>query len=326
MGPNARRGQANEHPQNPEALAWFARSPGAPGVRTILVMATHATETTTAFDNLTIRDVMHTGVLTCAPDDDLAAVARTMVTHRIHAVVIERANGSGPMFVTDLELVRAALRAGNARAGDLARDPAPSLPADAPLRQAVATMGDLDIAHVLAVDSGSGVPCGVISSLDVAAALGGDRLSRGRPRNPASPHLHGQTLCEARVGDVMRPSVVTCAPDTEVQIVARCMVEHHVHCVAVAGVPSSGPHSRHYGWGLVSDMEIVHAVHGNALTESAASIAASAPAAVNEDDTVAVAAGLMVDDDTSHVVVVGPAGLPCGTISTLDVARILAAV
>lgn len=292
-----------------------------------LVMATPPAEITTAFDNLTIRDVMHAGVLTCGPDDDLTALAGTMVTHGIHAVVIERANDSGPMFVTDLELVRAALqRADNARAGDLARDPAPSLPADATLRQAVAMMGDLGIAHVLAVDPASGVPCGVISSFDVAAVLGGHRPSRGRTLNLANPHLHGQTLSEARVGDVMQPSVVTCAPDAEVQIVARCMVEHRVHCVAVAGVASSGPHSRHFSWGLVSDMEIVHALRGNALTEPAASIAASAPAAVTEDDTVADAAGLMVDDGTSHVVVVGPAGVPCGMISTLDVARILAAV
>jgi CBS domain-containing protein len=290
-------------------------------------MAIHATETTTAVNNLTIRDVMHAGVLTCGPDDDLAALARTMVTHRVHAVVIERANDSRPMFVTDLELVRAALqRTANARAGDVARDLAPSLPADAPLRQAVAMMGDLDLAHVLAVDPASGVPCGVISSLDVASVLGGDRSSRGQTLNPAPPPLHGQTLSKARVGDVMRPSVVTCPPDAEVQIVARCMVEHRVHCIAVAGVANSGPHSRHYGWGLVSDMEIIHALHGNALAEPAASIAASAPAAVNEDDVVAAAARLMVDDDTSHVVVVGPAGLPCGMISTLDVARILASV
>lgn len=288
-------------------------------------MATHAHETTTAFDHLTIRAVMHAGVLTCGPDDDLAALARTMVTHGIHAVVIERPTDSGPMFVTDLELVRAALQpTDNARAGDLARGPAPSLPIDAPLRQAVAKMGDLDVAHILAVDPASGVSCGVISSFDLAAVLGGDLPSRRRTLNPANPHLHGQILSEVRVGDVMHPSVVTCAPDADVQIVAQCMVEHHVHCVAVAGVASSGPHSRHYGWGLVSDMEIVHALHGNALTEPAASIAASAPAAVNEDDTVAAAAGLMVDDDTSHVVVVGPTGLPCGMISTLDVARILA--
>lgn len=290
-------------------------------------MATPSTEITTVFEDLTIRDVMHAGVLTCGPDGDLTDLAKTMVTHGIHAVVIERTNDSGPMFVTGLELIRAALQpTDNARAGDLTRDPAPSLPADAPLRQAVAKMGDLGIAHVLALEPASGVPCGVISSFDVAAVLGGDRPSRRRTLNPANRHVPGQTLSEARVGDVMNPSVVTCAPDAEVWTVARCMVEHRVHCVAVAGVASSGDHSGHYSWGLVSDMEVVHALHGNALSGPAASIAASAPAAVNEDDTVAAAARLMVHDDTSHVVVVGPAGLPCGMISTLDVARILAAV
>lgn len=291
------------------------------------VMAMYATEITSAFDNLTIRDVMHAGVLTCGPDDAVAALARTMVTHEIHTVVLERANDSSPVFVTDLALVGAALdRAENARAGDLTRDPAPSLPADAPLRQAVVRMAELNVAHVLVSDPGSGAPCGVVSSFDVAAVLGGDRPSRGRTLASATPYRRGQTLSDVRVGDAMHPSVVTCPPDVAVWIVAQCMAEHRVHCVAVAGVASSGPHSGHYSWGLVSDMEIVHAVHRDALTEPAASIAASAPPAVNEDDTVAAAARLMVDDDAAHVVVVGRAGLPCGMISTLDVARIVATV
>lgn len=291
-----------------------------------LGMVTYETESPAVLDNLTIRDVMRAEVLTCGPDDDLATLARTMVTHGVHAVVLERGKDTEPVFVTDLELVRAGLdRADNARAGDLSREPAPSLPADASFRRAMARMAELDVAHVLVCDPASGAPCGVISSFDVAAILGGDRPSHGRGLGRAAPRLMGRTLGDTRVGDVMHPSVVTCAPDAAVWMVAHCMAEHRVHCVAVAGVTNSGPHSRHYGWGLVSDMEIVHAGNRDALMEPASSIAASAPGAVNEDDAVIGAARLMADDGTSHVVVVGPTGLPCGMISTLDVARILAA-
>ncbi|MGI8711837.1 MAG: CBS domain-containing protein [Solirubrobacteraceae bacterium] len=107
---------------------------------------------------------MRAEVLTCGPDDDLATLARTMVTHGVHAAVLERGKDAEPVFVADLELVRAGLeRADNARAGDLSREPAPSLPADAPFRQALARMAELDVAHVLVRDPASGAPCGVLS-------------------------------------------------------------------------------------------------------------------------------------------------------------------
>jgi predicted transcriptional regulator len=107
--------------------------------------------------------------------------------------------------------------------------------------------------------------------------------------------------------------------------VARSMAEHRVHCVAIAGVAEAGPHAEHFAWGLIDDMELVLATHRRSLDEAATTVVVSAPPAVNESDTLAHAAGLMVRDDARHVVVVGPSGLPSGIISTLDVVRSLAA-
>lgn len=66
------------------------------------------------------------------------------------------------------------------------------------------------------------------------------------------------------------------------------------------------------------------AVHGGALAASATTIAATAPLAVREDESLDRAAALMAEHGTSHVVAVGAAGLPSGMISTLDVVRIVA--
>jgi CBS domain-containing protein len=290
-------------------------------------MTAHAAEMAT-FESVRIRDAMHTGVITCQPQDDLTTLARILVTHGIHAIVLEQARDAPPLVVTDLELIRAALRGPpGTRAHDLARDPIAALPADSLLADAVAKMSEMDDAHLLATDPASGVPCGVISSFDVAAIVGGDQPGRSRLMRPGSAGRLPTTgtLGETRAGDVMHPAVVTCAPDVPIRILARCMAEHRVHCVAVAGVGNGGPHSHHYSWGLVNAMELVRAFHRDALMEPAVSIASTAPAAVTEDDSLAAAAGLMIDDDTSHVVVVGPSGLPCGMISSLDVVSILAA-
>lgn len=48
------------------------------------------------------------------------------------------------------------------------------------------------------------------------------------------------------------------------------------------------------------------------------------PIAVEQSEPLDRVAALMVNHDTSHVVVVGPDGLPAGIVSTLDVAEIQA--
>jgi CBS domain-containing protein len=72
-------------------------------------------------------------------------------------------------------------------------------------------------------------------------------------------------------------------------------------------------------------MDVVVALHRGALAEPVASIAATSPIAVDENESLERVAALMVEHDTSHVVVVGGSGLPTGMVSTLDVASILAA-
>ena len=78
-------------------------------------------------------------------------------------------------------------------------------------------------------------------------------------------------------------------------------------------------------WGLVSDMDVVHAAHRGRLATPAGELAATTPIALPEDATLERAATLMASHDVAHLVAVGPAGAPSGVVSTLDVIRILAA-
>jgi CBS domain-containing protein len=290
-------------------------------------MTAQPAEFTTSLTDLMVGDVMSPRIISCQPEDSLAQVATTMVTNGIHATLIEPPTGTHPLIITDLELVRAALeRPSDTRAGDLASEPVPTIDDNASVDEAVAKMAELYVRHLLAVDPVSGRSCGIISSLDVVAVLGGYPPLRARtfdsePTRPAgAPKLN-----EVHAGAMMHPGIVTCAPDAPLWSVARSMAEHRVHCIAVAGVGDAGPHGRHFSWGLIDDMELVLAAHSGTLTRAAATIASAAPLAVNDSDTLNRAATLMISDAASHVVVVGSAGLPSGMISTLDIARILAA-
>jgi CBS domain-containing protein len=291
-------------------------------------MTSKPTEFTATLSGLTIGDAMRPGVVSCPPEEGLASVAATMVSHGIHAMVLEPLTSRNPLIVTDLEVIRAALkRPDGTCVGEIARELATTLPGDALLDQAVAKMAELYVAHVLVTDPASGAPCGVISSFDLVAVISGPQPAAARMLRPglARPASSPRTLSAARAGDVMHPGVVTCEPDAPLWAVARSMAEHRVHCVAVAGVGNAGAHGRHFIWGLIDDMDLVLAAHRGTLDEPAATIAVAAPPAIHESDSLERAAGLMVNDDTRHVVVVGPSGLPSGMISTLDVARILAA-
>lgn len=271
---------------------------------------------------------MRPGVVTCLPGDRLPRLAAIMVTHGIHAVVLAPLERAAPLIVTDRALVRAALeQSDDARAADIAREPVAMLPSDAALGNAVAMMAEQYVAHLLATDPGSGTPAGVVSSFDLAAVLGGyePRLARMLRPAPARPSPSARTLSDATVGGVMHSGVATCTPDVPLSTVARTMAEHRVHCIAVAGIDSVPGRGEHLTWGLIEDMDLVLAVHRRAFAEPAARIAETAPIAVKEGESLDRAAALMVEHDTSHVVVVGASGLPCGIVSTLDVASILAA-
>jgi CBS domain-containing protein len=278
-------------------------------------------------DSIAVKDVMRPGAVACPRDATLPSVAAIMVAHGIHAVLVAPSHRGTPLVVTDLDLVRAALdQADDAKAGELAREPIVVLSADAALAAAVEAMTVRYVTHVLVVDPVSGEPAGIVSSLDIAALVGGiqPRVLRLPRIAPTRPSPSARTLTDAAVRDVMHPGVVTCSPDSSLRAVARMMADHHVHCIAVAGVADDGESGQHLTWGLIADIDLVRAAHGHTLDAPATKIAATAPVAVREDQSLHRAAALMAEHATSHVVVVGPQGLPTGILSTLDVASIIA--
>ena len=283
---------------------------------------------TSALSSATVGDVMSRGVITSAPETRLAAVAATMASHAFHAALILAPEGGRAHVITDLALIRAALSSDLDRtAADVARDPIATIAPGALLEDAVALMARQDLAHLLVAEPGGAWPSGVLSSFDVMAVVGGrdPALARSIRPGPARPLVSATALSATTVGAVMHPGIVSRTPQTPLNELAGTMADLRMHCIAVAGIGRRDDGDEHLVWGLVSDMDVVHAAHRGHLTLPGSNVAASAPLALPEAADLDRAAALMADHEATHIVVVGRTGLPLGVVSTLDVLRIVAA-
>ena len=129
-------------------------------------------------------------------------------------------------------------------------------------------------------------------------------------------------LATTPVRAAMQLGLFTCAPDDPIAAVARTMAEQSIHCVLVTGIARRGHGGEHLGWGIVSDLDLMAALNAEAETATAGEVAGTEIVTVSPRESLALAAGLMAEHETAHLVVVSPeTARPVGMLSTLDVAR-----
>lgn len=128
---------------------------------------------------------------------------------------------------------------------------------------------------------------------------------------------------DLRVVDAMHPGLIHCDPNASLRSVAALMADERVHCVIVIDDPAD----RHSLWGVVSDADLIAAATVRSLDEQRAMGTAIKPAVtIGPYESLARAAEQMTKHGVSHLVVVDPVrDRPLGVISTLDLARALAA-
>lgn len=131
-----------------------------------------------AFERASVADVMRPGIISCPPDTPLAHVAETMAVHRVHAVAVAGTrvdDGHGERlvwgFLSDADLVGAARSdaTGTLCAADVASTEAPTVDLTTPLPEAARLMDEHAVSHLVVVAGAQ--PIGVVSTLDIAAAL-----------------------------------------------------------------------------------------------------------------------------------------------------------
>jgi CBS domain-containing protein len=129
---------------------------------------------------VTVAEAMTAHVIHCAVETRLAALARLMVRHGVHAIFVydygDEEDEDVTMWgvVTDLDVAAAAARgAHSARARELAQAPLVTVTSDVSLHDAAELMSRRGVSHLAVLDPQTERPAGVLSTLDVARAVAG---------------------------------------------------------------------------------------------------------------------------------------------------------
>jgi CBS domain-containing protein len=101
------------------------------------------------------------------------------------------------------------------------------------------------------------------------------------------------------------------------------MARHHVHTVFVMH-PPQGNSGEPYVWGIVSDLDLMHALGGDG-TDTAGSLAHVPVVSVKPPMPLCDAGALMLKHGVSHLVVIDTeTRRPIGVLSTTDITDALA--
>jgi signal-transduction protein with cAMP-binding, CBS, and nucleotidyltransferase domain len=138
------------------------------------------------------------------------------------------------------------------------------------------------------------------------------RRMAAKPR----PEEHPVAFETAMVGDAMSHGVLSCPPETPLRVVARMMATHGVHAIFVFEYRNDDDEPRL--WAVVSDLDL------DTLTAGATAV--TPLVTVEADRSIAEAGSLMAQYGIAHLAVTEPGSRrPIGVISTLDIARAIAA-
>jgi CBS domain-containing protein len=129
----------------------------------------------------------------------------------------------------------------------------------------------------------------------------------------------------ATVGDAMSKGVISCPAETPLRVVARMMATFGVHAIFVFDHRDEDDDALRL-WAVVSDLDLVAATPLDLDTVTAGTTAVTPLVSVAADSPIAEAGGLMATYGVAHLAVTeGDSRRPIGVISTLDIARAVAA-
>jgi len=129
----------------------------------------------------------------------------------------------------------------------------------------------------------------------------------------------------ATVGDAMSRGVISCPPETPLRVVARLMATYHVHAIFVIEHADEDDEAPQL-WAVVSDLDLVAATRLDLDALTAGTTAVTPLVTVAADSSLPEAGSLMAQHGIAHLAVTDPVSdRPIGVISTLDIARAVAA-
>jgi CBS domain-containing protein len=116
----------------------------------------------------------------------------------------------------------------------------------------------------------------------------------------------------------MTEGIVNCAPDTPLRTVAAIMARERLHAVYVFSDDAL--------WGVISDIDLAAAARGNLDALTARDACVTPLITIATDEPLERATRLLAEHGVAHLAVLDrTTGYPCGVLSALDIARLIAA-
>ncbi len=252
-----------------------------------------------------VRDLMHPGLITCAPNASLGQVALLLNQHQVHALIVTDLDRRIMGIISDFDLMagewlssdsesHAAMR--KLTAADLMTRQVDSVEANTLLTEAVNQFIEKKVSRFLVIDNEK--PVGIISLSDFVASIANEIKSN-----------------RETVGDVMSHAILVCRGKTPIASAARAMTSAGWRSVLVVdikgkilGVVSGHDLLRFIKEGIGEKL-IVRDVMHPALT-------------IDIHASLREAADTMIQNHHHRLVVVDkddPDSFPLGVISTFDI-------
>jgi len=163
--------------------------------------------------NTLVKDLMHSGLITCKPNATLGEVAVLLNKHHIHALVVADDNGQALGIISDFDLLAGEWLSSDPEslntmrtltASDLMSKPVDSVETNTSLADAANMLLEKEVSRLLVTENGQ--PAGVISLSDFVAGIAMTEVTK-----------------RETVGDVMSDAILVCRGKTPLTVAARAM-------------------------------------------------------------------------------------------------------
>jgi len=252
-----------------------------------------------------VRDLMHSGLLTCKSDASLGQVAVLLFQNHVHALVVTDRDGRVLGIISDFDLLagewlssdpesHAAMR--KLTASDLMSHPVDSVEASIPLAEAVNQLIDKQVSRLLVTENGK--PVGVISLSDFVAGI----AMQEKPSREA-------------VGDVMSDAILVCRDKTPIVSAARTMTASGFRSVLVVDAKGKA-------LGVVSGRSLLPYVKNGVDEKLLVSEVMHPALTIDIHSSLREAADKMIKNHHHRLVVIDdqdPEAFPLGVISSFDI-------
>ena len=252
-----------------------------------------------------VKDLMHTGVITCKTNATLGLVAVLLHQHNVHALFVTDRDGRITGVISDFDLMAGEWLSSDSEslhtmkrlnAAELMTQPVDTIEASTPLPQAADLFLEKGIGRLLVIENEK--PVGVLSLSDFVANIANESKSK-----------------RETVGDVMSDAILVCRGKTSVVSAARAMTSAGWRSVLVVDARGkvlgvvSGHDLLKFTKNGVDEKLIVRDVMHPALT-------------IDINASLREAADMMIQNHHHRLVVIDkndPDAFPLGVISTFDI-------